>query len=81
MDSIIEPSYPEPEDEPEEYADYLRRKVVAMARRYFVEHGHDDLKAKESYAGLCLSYSLVLNRVTGSGIERSHATLEDIAQI
>ena len=69
---IEPPDLPAPEDAPDDYADYLRRKVVAMARRYFVEHGHEDLKAKESYAGLCLS---------NAGTERSHATLEDIAQI
>lgn len=74
MDPPIEPFYPEPEDAPEEHADYLRRRVVAMARRYFVEHGREDLKAKESYAGLCLVGA-------GSGSERNHATLEDIAQI
>ena len=46
------PEPPEPEDDPEGYAQYLRRNVIAMARRYFVEHGHEELEAKDSYAGL-----------------------------
>ena len=65
--NIDPPDPPEPEDEPEEYAIYLRRRVVAMVRRYFVEHGHKELEAKDSYAGL-----------PGPGIERRHVALEDI---
>lgn len=50
MSYEIEPVYPEPEDDPEGHADYLRRKVIAMARRYFVEHGEAELKDERSHA-------------------------------
>ena len=44
-----EPEYPEPEDNPEGYANYLRRKVIALARQYFVEQGNVRLVAEHSY--------------------------------
>ena len=45
-----EPDYTEPQDDPEGYQNYLRRKIVATARRYFVEHGHEELHSQHSYA-------------------------------
>ena len=53
--------------------DYLRRCVVAMARRYFVEHGHEDLEDKNSYASLTIMPKLHHR-------DLPKATLEDIAR-
>ncbi len=48
----VEPIYPEPQDDPKGYSDYLRRQVVALARKYLVEHGHRDLCSEHSYTGI-----------------------------
>ena len=46
---IEPPELPDPEDDPEGYANYLRRKVIALARQYFVEQGNVRLVAENSY--------------------------------
>lgn len=45
------PDPPSPEEAPQEYAAYLRRRVVAGIRQYLVDHGHEELRAKDSYFG------------------------------
>lgn len=45
------PDPPSPEEAPQEYADYLRRRAIAGIRKYLVEHGHEELRVKHSYFG------------------------------
>ena len=73
-----EPDPPEPEDDPESHANYLRRKVIAAARQYFYEHGELDLRNDYSYFPACVTLEEIAETIRELDKWKQEFDLKDI---